>query len=37
MKRKAWTVAIALVAIAVTLKLCGGWLWHQLLLMHGHH
>lgn len=37
MKRKAWTWAIALVAAAVTLELCGGWLWHQFLAMHGHH
>lgn len=37
MKRKAWTAAIVLVALAVTLRLCGGWLWHQFLAMHGQH
>lgn len=39
MKRRTAYIAIAVIAIAVSIGLVGGgrWLWHVLLAMHGVH
>jgi hypothetical protein len=37
MNRKGWTIVLTLLGMAVVGVFCGGWLWRQLLAMHGHH